>query len=127
MGYEQQELMKQVLVKVPEEIGESREVQFKYENRTQSVVIPEGYGVNSDVPVMVYRKPFLEINRAHAEVRGHIGYLDVASITEQLRHPYSRAGETCSFEDDECKRRHWLYHCLRTFCSVPLLPCVAEE
>lgn len=123
---EQCELQRQVMVVVPEGMGENRMVSFYYENRKHDVVIPEGYEVGQEVPILVPKRPPLERNPASAVCRGHQNFLDRMNIVEPLKHS-SRVVGNCSLDDPEFRHRHYLYSLLRGGNMNPLLPFTPEE
>lgn len=123
---EQSEMHKQVLVIVPEGMGENRLVSFVYENKKHDVKIPEGYSVGQEVAIFVPKRPPLERNAAQAMCRGHAGFPDRLNVTEPLKHS-SRARPPCSLEDPEFRHRHQLYTLLRGAMMSPLLPFTPEE
>jgi len=124
--FESQELQRQVMVVVPEGMAENRLVCFMYENKKHDVVIPEGFEIGQEVPIIVPRRPPLERNQVQAWCRGHHSFPDRASIVEPLRH-CSRVVGGCTLEDPEFKHRHYLYGLLRGTSMHPLLPHMPEE
>jgi len=122
---EQNEMNRQVMVRVPEGMQENRLVSFIYENRKHDVVIPPGYDVGQEVPVLVPRRPPLERNRDQAACRGHANFVDRISIFEPLRHS-SRAERTCKLDDPEFRQRYELYALMRGTSMHPLLPYTEE-
>jgi len=123
---EQNELQRHVMVVVPEGMSENRLVSFMYENKKHDVVIPEGYEIGQEVPIIVPRRPPLERSATQAWCRGHHTFPDRANIVEPLRH-CSRVTGGCSLEDPEFKHRHYLYSLLRGTNMHPLLPYMPEE
>mmetsp|Transcript_12640 Transcript_12640/g.36300 ORF Transcript_12640/g.36300 Transcript_12640/m.36300 type:complete len:1014 (-) Transcript_12640:87-3128(-) len=123
---EQNEMHRQVLVRVPEGMMENRLVSFIYEGKKHDVVIPQGYTVGQEVPILVPRRPPLERSQAQAMCRGHSNFADRNSILEPLRHS-SRAERTCRLDDPEFRHRYDLYSMLRGTNMHPLLPQMPEE
>jgi len=134
---EQDELSKQVLVWVPEGLGPSRLVQFDHEGQKLDVVLPEGFEVGQQVPILVPKQPPLERSQSHAYWRGHynhrdggiVAWPDKCSILELLRHGWRAAEnpEELTLEHPEFRSRYNNYALLRGRRMCPLLPYMPEE
>jgi hypothetical protein len=134
---EQCELSKELRIIVPEGMSENRVVSFFYEGRRHEVEVPQGYAVNSEVPITIAKRPPLELTHRLSVLRCHAQFQDRGSIVDSLRHgarvvqpeqgsddPLDRPGMLMA---PEFRHRQYLYSLLRGGAMHPLLPYTPED
>jgi hypothetical protein len=126
---EQNEMAQTITITVPEGMGEERRVSFNWANKQMEVVVPADYGVGSQLPIIVPKKPPLEKNRTVAHVRDHANLPDFVSVWSVVRHPPQPQKYLTkdAFGCDETKGRLQQYKQLGGKNMTPLLPFTPEE
>jgi len=134
---EQCELSKELRIIVPEGMGANRVVAFSYEGRRHEVEVPQGYAVNSEVPITIAKRPPLELTHRLSVLRCHAQFQDRGSIVDSLRHGARPVQQEQSannpmeqppmLQAPEFRHRQYLYSLLRGGAMHPLLPYTPED
>jgi hypothetical protein len=122
---EQEEMEKELRLLVPEGMGPGRTVSFMYENRRHEVAIPEGCEVGQEVPIRMYKMPFLQKTPELAWARGQQD--DRYTVLDSLKHCTRAPAEECNFASADMQNRINLYKLLRGSSVAPLLPYTPED
>jgi len=129
---EQCELSKELRIIVPEGMSANRVVSFFYEGRRHEVEVPEGYAINSEVPITIAKRPPLELTHRLSVLRCHAQFQDRGSIVDSLRHgarpvQQEQGSENPMLQAPEFRHRQYLYSLLRGGAMHPLLPYTPED
>lgn len=122
---EQEEMEKELRLLVPEGMGPGRTVSFMYENRRHEVAIPEGCEVGQEVPIRMYKMPFLQKTPELAWAKGQQD--DRYTVLDSLKHCTRAPAEECNFASVDMQNRINLYKLLRGSAVAPLLPYTPED
>jgi len=129
---EQCELSKELRIIVPEGMSANRVVSFFYEGRRHEVEVPQGYAVNSEVPITIAKRPPLELTHRLSVLRCHAQFQDRGSIVDSLRHgarpvQQEQGPDNPMLQAPEFRHRQYLYSLLRGGAMHPLLPYTPED
>jgi len=129
---EQCELSKELRIIVPEGMSANRVVSFFYEGRRHEVEVPQGYAINSEVPITIAKRPPLELTHRLSVLRCHAQFQDRGSIVDSLRHgarpvQHEQGSENPMLQAPEFRHRQYLYSLLRGGAMHPLLPYTPED
>lgn len=119
------ELEKELRILVPAGVGPDRMISFVHENRRHDVAIPEGCREGQEVPIRMYKVPFLQRSPQRAWARGQRD--DRYSVCDSLRHGIRTPKEECNFDAPEMQHRFHLYRLLRGTAVSPLLAFTPEH